>query len=995
MRFRLSPFFRPALSAIFLCSLPLHAQEKLPAWIWSQAGGKDGEEVYIRKIFAVQGGEKVRLSATCDNEMIVFVNGKRVADSKEWSEPQSIDITSALVKGNNLIAVKAINRGNGAAGFIAKLFIEREGKKEEVVTDTSWKISPKGGKDWNTSAAVDESAWKPAVSIGFAGEGPWAKQINPKTLDNLTEAKEPEATPVGAIKVKEGFKVELLHTVKMDQEGSWVVSCFDGKGRLIVCDQYGGLFRVTVPALGGKPEDTKIEPIPVTLGEAQGLCWAFDSLYVVTNSSKYPRGLYRVTDTNQDDVLDKVEQLRQFAPSGGEHGPHAVLPGPDGKSLYVVSGNQTPVTEVSSSRVPKHWAEDNLLEPPLIGRGFMREVMAPGGWVAKTDKDGKEWELITTGFRNEYDAAFDKNGSLFTFDADMEWDFSVPWYRPTRVCEVISGGEYGWRSLSKKWPVRWEDGLPPVTDIGPGSPTGVTFGYGTKFPAKYQNALYIADWSYGKLYAVHLKPDGAGYKAEFEEFITANPLPLTDLSVNPKDGAMYFMIGGRRVQSGLYRVTAVSPAAEAPAPEAPPLLPLRRKLEAFHGMQDPKAVETAWPYLGHEDRLIRFAARIAVEHQPVSQWKDKALAEKNPRAALTALMALCRSGQGDKALLNPILDALDRIDLTKLKGLDRETYVRDYLLAFSRFGEPEEAVRAKVAKKFSALFPTKEPWLDVDLAELLVYLRDADFLPKAVTILETAPTQEEQIAHAKNLRLAKAGWTPDLRERFFKWVCLRAPTYKGGASFPMFMEDIKRDAVANLTEEEKTALKPILESKPDVKAPQFNFTARNFVKDWTVKDIDPVLAVGLEGDRNYENGRNLFGATACFVCHRFGSEGGAIGPDLTSVSGKYSPRDLLTHIIEPSKEISDQYGQLEVTMVDDSKVYGRIMNLNGDKLMLNTDMMNPDAVTSVDRKRIKSMDQSKTSMMPPGLLNTCKDTDILDLLAYLLSKGNKEDPLFK
>ncbi len=982
------------LFAVLPLITPLEAGT-IPSWIWSKQGGADGETVHFRKVFKADGG-KARLAATCDNEMAIFVNGKKVLEGIEWQEPQAADISQFLVKGDNLIAVKAVNRGNGAAGFIAKLMIEKDGGvTDEIVTDAGWKFSAKGGRDWNTSVSLDESDWVASTVIAAAGGGPWGKSIKPDTLDKVEEPKPPEATPVASMKVKKGFKVELLHTVKGATEGSWVSSCFDGKGRLIVSDQYGGLFRVTVPPIGGKSEDTKVEPIPVQLGEAQGLCWAFDSLYAITNSGKYPRGLYRVSDTDKDDMPDKVEALRLFPNQGGEHGPHAVLPGPDGHSLYVVIGNQTPLTEMDSSRVPRHWAEDNLLEPPLIGRGFMREVMAPGGWVAKTDKDGKKWELITTGFRNQYDAAFNKEGSLFTFDADMEWDFSVPWYRPTRVCEVISGGEYGWRSLSKKWPVRWEDGLPPVTDIGPGSPTGVTFGYGTKFPQIYQDALYIADWSYGKLYAVHLKPSGAGYKAEFEEFITANPLPLTDLSVNPDDGALYFLIGGRRVQSGLYRVTAeISDEVKVISAPPPPLLKVRRELEAFH-KPDPEAVKVAWPYLGHEDRLIRFAARIAVEHQPVAEWKAAALSEKNPRAALTALMALCRSAGGDKALLPQVLEALDRIDFTKLEGIDRETYIRDHQLAFARLGMPDDALRAKISRKLSALFPTKEPWLDVDLAETLVFLGDADFLPKAVAILETAPTQEEQIAHAKNLRLAKAGWTPELRERFFKWVCLRAPTYKGGASFPMFMEDIRRDAIAGLTEEEKTALKPILEAKPDVKAPQFTFTARDFVKDWTVKDLDPLLAVGLEGGRNFENGRNLFGATACFACHRFGSEGGAIGPDLTSVSGKFSPRDLLEQILDPNKEISDQYGQLEVTMLDDSKVYGRIMNLSGDKLMLNTDMMNPDAVTSIDRKRIKSMDQSKTSMMPPGLLNTCKDTDILDLLAYLLSKGDKENPLFK
>jgi len=973
------------------------AESPVPQWIWPAKSGADKEVALFRKTFTLDKVDAAKLYATCDNHMLVFVNGKKAAESKEWQTPQMVDLKPFLVQGENLIAVRAMNEGAGAAGFLAKIDFAQEGKAD-LVTDASWKTSPKGGKDWNTDASFDDKAWANSVSVAALGEGPWAGQVNAKKLEVLANLRPPEATAAKDIKLLDGFKAELLHSVNMQEKGSWVVCCFDDKGRLIVSDQYGKLYRVNLPAIGGKPEDTKIEEIPVELGEAQGLCWAFDSLYVITNSGKYPRGLYRVTDTNKDDTLDKVEQLRAFPNQGGEHGPHAVVPGPDGQSLYVVIGNQTPLTEMNTSRVPRHWAEDNLLEPPLVGRGFMREVMAPGGWIAKTDKDGKNWELVATGFRNEYDAAFNHRGHLFTYDADMEWDFSVPWYRPTRVNDVASGGEFGWRSLSKKWPVRWEDNLPPVVDIGPGSPTGVAFGYGAKFPAKYQNAFYISDWSYGKMYAVHLVEDGAGYKAEFEEFATANPLPLTDLVINPKDGAMYFLIGGRRVQSGLYRITYTGSESTAPVSDkvaSTPLYDLRAKLESFHGKQDTQAIETAWPHLGHQDRYIRFAARIAIEHQPVAQWKDKALKETNPRISLTALMALTRSAGGDKSLLNPILASLGKLDLASLKGLDRETLIRDYQLAFSRLGMPDDATRQQVIARLSPQFPTKDPWLDVDLAEVLIFLNDPEVLAKAIGILETAPTQEEQIAHAKNLRLAKAGWTPQLRERFFKWVTLRAPTYKGGASFPMFMDDLKKDAVERLTEEEKLALKPILEAKPQLEIPQFSFTPRNFVKDWKVADLEPLLAVGLEGDRDYANGRNLFGVTTCFACHRFNNEGGAIGPDLSSVAGKYSPRDLLVHILEPSKEISDQYGQLEVTLLDDSKVYGRIMNLAGDKITLNINMMDPNATQSIDRKMIKSMDQSKVSMMPPGLLSTCSDNDVLDLLAYLLSRGNKEDPMFK
>ncbi len=73
------------------------------------------------------------------------------------------------------------------------------------------------------------------------------------------------------------------------------------------------------------------------------MLWAFDSLYVVVNTGgKFASGLYRVRDTNGDDVLDKVEQLRKLE-GNGEHGPHAVVLAPDGKSLYVVAGNGTKV----------------------------------------------------------------------------------------------------------------------------------------------------------------------------------------------------------------------------------------------------------------------------------------------------------------------------------------------------------------------------------------------------------------------------------------------------------------------------------------------------------------------------------------------------------------------------------------------------------------------------------------------------------------------------
>lgn len=804
-----------------------------------------------------------------------------------------------------------------------------------------------------------------------------------------------QATPVESIKVKEGFKVELLYSVPKAEQGSWVAMTQDEKGRLIVSDQYGSLYRVTPPALGGASGETKVEKIPVEFGSCQGLLYAFGALYGVVNAdTPQGRGLYRVKDTNGDDQFDAVEQLKAFPNKGGEHGPHGLVVGPDGKSIYVVSGNQTPIPEMQSSRVPRHWDEDQLF-PMLLGRGFMREVKAPGGWVAKTDPEGKTWELVNVGNRNTYDIAFNKQGDLFGYDADMEWDFGMPWYRPTRVSLMASGGDLGWRTCSKKWPVRWEDSLAPVVDIGPGSPTGVVFGYGAKFPAKYQEALYVADWSYGKLYAVHLKPEGAGYAATFEDFMSAAPLPLTDMEVSKKDGAMYVTVGGRKVQSGLYRVTYTGsePVAAGAAAVATAEQKLRYELEALHGAADAAALDKAWPHLGHADRLIRAAARVAVEHQPVALWQERALAETDARRSIQAMMALCRAAGGNKELQPKVLDVLGRADFKALAAEEQAALLRTYMLAFTRLGEPEAAVKAALAQRLGAWFPVADTGANRDLTELLVYLGDAAVVAKAVPLVNEAPTQEEQIDYARILGFAKAGWTKALRESYFRWFP-RAANYKGGASFNLFLDEIKANAVATLSEAEKEELKAVLDLKPEPQALPFALKPMQFVKAWTMADLEGLLGAGLEGNRDFDNGRNMFGATTCFACHRFGKEGGAVGPDLTSVRGKFSPRDLLESIIEPSKEISDQYGSTIFTLADGSQVVGRVANLNGDNLMVSTNMMDPHAFTNVDATKVVKTEESKVSMMPPGLLNMLKDDDILDLLAYLLSGGNPKDPMF-
>ena len=87
------------------------------------------------------------------------------------------------------------------------------------------------------------------------------------------------------------------------------------------------------------------------------------------------------------------------------------------------------------------WGDDHLLPRMPDGRGHNRHVLAPGGIVYRISKDGKTFETFASGFRNIYGGAVNRAGDLFTYDADMEYDFNTSWYRPTRVNHVVSGGE--------------------------------------------------------------------------------------------------------------------------------------------------------------------------------------------------------------------------------------------------------------------------------------------------------------------------------------------------------------------------------------------------------------------------------------------------------------------------------------------------------------------------------------------------------------------------
>ena len=973
-------------------------------WVWADTESKD-QVVLFRKSFDLPAAPKsARLYATCDNRLKLHLNGKRLAESRAWQDPVELSV-EGLKAGRNVLAVHGRNEG-GVAAMVLKLHAEMpDGSTRTVVSDGSWVRSPDGVPGW-TEPGFDDSAWAAVVAKGDLGKQPWGV---PRV--GGVAAAGPKTIPPRQMLTPPGFVVEKVYEVAGGQ-GSWVALCVDPKGRVYASDQgKAGLFRMTLR----EGEEPLIERVDAgdakKLSGAQGLCWAFDSLWVHRNGGH----LYRVTDTDGDDRLDKTEEF-PGGTSGGEHGNHAVVPHPDGESLLLVGGNHATPAEFARKNVAA-WNEGLLLPRMWDAKGHARGRTAPGGWIAKVDPQTGDQTLLTIGFRNQYDVAVNRFGDVLTYDADMEWDMGMPWYRPTRVCHAVSGADFGWRSGSGKWPAYYEDSVPPVVDIGPGSPTGMVSGVGTAFPTKYQDAVFACDWTFGTIYAVHLKPSGSSYTATPEPFVTGSPLPVTDGCV-AADGSMLFAVGGRGTRSAVYRVRYVGNASIEPPTtidaDAAAARQTRRTLEAFHGVEDPAAVDAAWPHLSSKDRFLRNAARAAVEAQPVASWADRALAEEDPQAAVTAGVALARVG--DASYRKQLLLRLYTLPFATMTEGQRLGLLRAYALMFLKLGEATEEERRDVAGRLAPLLPTGSPAVDTEILRLLVYLRDDSAVPRGMAMLADAspseapdwsgliarnaryggsirkmlddPPPTRKLLVAFLLRNVRDGWTLDQRRAYFRFLNDSA-TKSGGSSYAGFLTRIRDEALATLSDADRKALEDVtgesFDPEPDFAVHPIEGPGRK----WT---LDAALAA-TRGKPDFGRGRSLYVAAKCASCHRLGGLGGNIGPDLTSVRNKFDDRYLTEAIIHPSKDISDQYGS-SVVILEDGRVLEGLLVEGGEEVTVYPS--DPDAPPVVARKdAVLETEPSKVSQMPAGLLDPLSAEEVRDLLAYVLAAGDPEDKRYK
>jgi putative heme-binding domain-containing protein len=377
--------------------------------------------------------------------------------------------------------------------------------------------------------------------------------------------------------VPEGFAVEEVYP--SDRLGSVVAINFDSQGRLVIGQQQNTPVKALLDNNGdGVFDEERIMSDQVT--DAQGILFdGFDALVVAEGPQG--AGLYRLVDNDGDSRAERVELVERAWGGIGQHGPHAIFWGPDGY-LYWDQGNASGIHEAYHPLSPLRAYQEGTLNGRCDPRGHACDWRAPGGIFIRTDLDSRavtgepvetpentEWELFAGGFRNQYDGAFNLMGELFTYDSDMEWDLNLPHYKGTSSVHVVAGGDHAWRSGSMNHPWEYLDNLPPMQNMGRGSPTGVTVMQTYNYPAEYWDMVLQSDWSRGRVIGGRLTKNGATYTQQASNFIYGEPLNVTDLEVGP-DGNLYVSLGGGGGPGALYRIVYNGPnAMQRPAANTP------------------------------------------------------------------------------------------------------------------------------------------------------------------------------------------------------------------------------------------------------------------------------------------------------------------------------------------------------------------------------------------------------------------------------------------
>lgn len=493
------------------------------------------------------------------------------------------------------------------------------------------------------------------------------------------------------------FRVERV--VPADQDDSYVVLTFDADGRPVVAKE-GDTPRLLRDLDGDGVYETR-QVLTDQIKNCQGLWFDGPVLYGSCSTaadvgpnprSNTPASLFRLTDGNGDGFYESSEAFLPIDGRVQEHGPHAIRRGPDGRP-WMISGNFAAAGPAALAPIPASDILPNVQLLPTIESWQPSRQPELHSALYQIDPASRTWRLHSGGNRNAYDFGFTLDGEAFVFDSDMEWDINLPWYRPIRTVHAVPGGHYGYQDDTGKYPTGYLDSLPPIREEGRGSPVGVETYQSYAFPPEYFDALFEADWVFGRLLYSHVMPNGASFRLRSDdaEIMRGDPLRLIDIEVGP-DGAIWFTSGGRFREGAVWRLRYVGPPQ--PEPDRSGILGVVRQPQPL----------SSWGWAAIE--------RMRTEMGPTFSTSLEQLALDTSAASMDrtrALLELARHADGAHPSVLQVLqtdaDANVRATVMYAAGLQADSASRDAVTPIAAAGlrDSDARVRRRAAESLVML----------------------------------------------------------------------------------------------------------------------------------------------------------------------------------------------------------------------------------------------------------------------------------------------------
>jgi putative heme-binding domain-containing protein len=458
----------------------------------------------------------------------------------------------------------------------------------------------------------------------------------------------------------------------------------------------------------------------------------------------------------------------------------------------------------------------------------------------------------------------------------------------------------------------------------------------------------------------------------------------------------------------------------------------RRAAEALVRMgQSPSAKSLApvadiYALLGSPDRFVRFAGRLALQRTARAAWRDRVLADTHAVRALEAMVAYVFTAP-DRADLLPVIDKqialMGRSDLTielqlrllrtfQLAAIEAARLTqpappanvrRDGQAGFQAqivaAGDVDAGRLKQVHEALIGRFPSTDERLTRELASVLAFCGQPGASAKILAAMPKGDTNPPLQLHLLyTLRGTTAGWTAEQKSALMD-VYGRAAQWRGGASFPGFVNLLFEGTIAGFSAEEKQmAYGKVPQFAPLTEA-ELGAAAANAARARTAppgiarsrgiraisreETFDEQIFTPLRTPAEPARGRAHFDK-ACAQCHRFGAVGTDFGPDLTTLASRFKKRDVVEAILWPSRAVSDQYQSVEVTTTDKQTLFGLVAREDGDKIALQ--MTPAERPIEVAKGRIAARKPSPISLMPEGLVDDLSQSQLADLLAFLLAQ---------